>query len=123
MLSCPTCGWGIQRCDIPPGGFSCPGCKGRFRLEEFGGGEQAAAVLAGALLALLAPYLLGARGFSVLLFAAILYIPICGALGGLRVFLFPLKLKTDYPSSAVPAEPVGNILHIAERADWNKKKD
>lgn len=117
MLSCPSCGGHIRRKDYHPEGFFCPGCKERLRLQELCRYERPLAVLAGSLLAFLAPWLLGAQGLRLFVLGFVLLVPMGCALGALRALLFPFRLITDCASPGHISEPVGNVLRITGPPD------
>jgi len=112
MLSCPSCDRRLERKDIRSEGFFCPGCKEKLRVKALCPYEQELAVVAASVVAFLVPSLLGAHGFSRLLAALVLFLPICGVLGALRAVFSPYQLIRDSASPGHIGEPVGNILRI-----------
>ena len=119
MARCPVCGWEMQKGDIQRGGFACPGCKHRLRIPSPSGHEIVAGVVGGCVLAVLTPYLMGARGNALLGWVIALLLPagvaFGAAIGIIHGLLFP-RVEVD------PGAGDGTILHLTGPPDPPKKE-
>ena len=106
---CPSCGFWIPRDPLLRKPFTCPGCRERLQLAKIHGWGLAFELVLAVVLAVILPFLVGARGVYLALIAVIAFFP--------ALFLAASETGTLFGKLEIrPGEPPKS-KHQARRAD------
>jgi len=97
-INCPLCGLEIRRDKIMSGkSFPCPSCGKQLRIPYY---YHPMPGVTAALFCSLFGYVIGIRGYTLLIFVVALWFPITALLFGVQHLIFNPKIEQGHPNSS-----------------------